>query len=92
MISFVQHVLYFCTSEVIEPNWQEFMRKLPVEGETSGIKTVDGLMSEHVDFLDTCLKGCMLTNGDLLKVCFPLISTHELNPPNSSPSPTPPPN
>ena len=33
-----------------------------------GRATVDELMKEHVDFLDTCLKGCMLTNSKLLKV------------------------
>lgn len=31
-------------------------------------RTVDELMQDHVDFLDTCLKECMLTNSKLLKV------------------------
>ena len=62
MLVFVQQLLYFCTNEVVEPNWNGLMKRL---GE---VKTVDQLMQDHVDFLDTCLKECMLTNGKLLKV------------------------
>lgn len=37
--------------------------------EEPGVKrTVDELMQDHVDFLATCLKECMLTNSKLLKV------------------------
>lgn len=64
MLVFVQQLLYFCTSEVVEPNWNGLMRRL---GE---VRTVDELMQDHVDFLDTCLKECMLTNSKLLKVSF----------------------
>ena len=49
MLNFVQQFTYYCTAEVIEPNWQN-------------------LMEVHVDFLDTCLKECMLMNSKLLKV------------------------
>ena len=39
----------------------------------TGIKrTVDELMQDHVDFLATCLKECMLTNSKLLRVSVPL--------------------
>jgi hypothetical protein len=38
------------------------------KGGTSSIRTVDELMQDHVDFLDTCLKECMLTNKMLLRV------------------------
>jgi gamma-tubulin complex component 2 len=71
MLSFVQQLIYFCTSEVIEPNWQLFMAKLGSDGPSGQgptINTVDELMQDHVDFLDTCLKGCMLTNSKLLRV------------------------
>ncbi|KAI5290146.1 hypothetical protein KEM52_000550, partial [Ascosphaera acerosa] len=34
-------------------------------------RTVDELMQDHVDFLDTCLKECMLTQSKLLKVWQP---------------------
>ncbi|KAH0531853.1 hypothetical protein TsFJ059_000633 [Trichoderma semiorbis] len=73
MLVYIQQVLYFCTAEVIEPNWTKFMSRLKAKDEMSDKKsgfnrTVDELMQDHVDFLDTCLKECMLTNSKLLKV------------------------
>ena len=80
MLVFVQQLLYFCTAEVIEPNWQNLMDRVNgtdadgSEVTVNGIKrlnrTVDELMQDHVDFLDTCLKECMLTQAKLLKVCL----------------------
>jgi gamma-tubulin complex component 2 len=110
MLVFVQQLLYFCTAEVIEPNWRALMAR--IEGSSNGgsaaaagavgasdddggvsggrggrgadgtaplvTRTVDELMQDHVDFLDTCLKECMLTNSKLLRVSepppFPFIS------------------
>jgi len=73
MLVFVQQLLYFCTAEVIEKNWQALMAKLSAKEESRGgvspVRTVDELMQDHVDFLDTCLKECMLTNSRLLRVC-----------------------
>jgi gamma-tubulin complex component 2 len=73
MLVFVQQLLYFCTAEVIEPNWQALMARLSTkegskDGTASVTRTVDELMQDHVDFLDTCLKECMLTNSSLLRV------------------------
>lgn len=84
MLVFVQQLTYYCTSEVIEPNWQSLMSRLSEErkqdtkakgksaGDDSGApkvkQTVDELMQDHVDFLATCLKECMLTNRKLLLV------------------------
>lgn len=75
MLCFVQQLLYFCTNEVIEPNWVAFMSRLKSaesgEDAVEGGKvkrTVDELMQDHVDFLATCLKECMLTNSKLLRV------------------------
>lgn len=81
MLCFVQQLLYFCTSEVIEPNWAAFMTRLEAaevaERDGSGTNkwTVDELMQNHVDFLATCLKECMLTNSKLLNVsiCRPVL-------------------
>ncbi|KAI0161664.1 Spc98 family-domain-containing protein [Hypoxylon sp. FL1284] len=80
MIVFVQQLLYFCTLEVIEPNWQSLMSRLkPKDGSLDGSgkpdRTVDELMQDHVDFLDTCLKGCMLTNGKLIRIHSKLMQT-----------------
>jgi gamma-tubulin complex component 2 len=75
MLCFVQQLLYFCTSEVIEPNWTAFMTRLSEAEAPESVaeggkvkRTVDELMQDHVDFLATCLKECMLTNSKLLRV------------------------
>ncbi|KAM3076956.1 gamma tubulin complex Spc97/GCP2 subunit Alp4 [Clarireedia jacksonii] len=80
MLVFVQQLLYFCTSEVIEPNWQGLMARLNAKddgksGKTAAVRTVDELMQDHVDFLDTCMKECMLTNSRLLRIHSKLMST-----------------
>ena len=64
MLAFVQQILAFVTFEVLEPNWRALEAKL------AKVVTVDQLLRDHVDFLDTCLKECMLTSSKLLKVCF----------------------
>lgn len=78
MLCFVQQLLYFSTSEVIEPNWIKFMSTISEAKEEDQVegaevvgkakRTVDELMQDHVDFLATCLKECMLTNSKLLRV------------------------
>ncbi|CZR62475.1 probable spindle pole body component 97 [Phialocephala subalpina] len=79
MLVFVQQLLYFCTAEVIEPNWQALMARLKTKEDskdgTTPVRTVDELMQDHVDFLDTCLKECMLTNSRLLRIHSKLMQT-----------------
>ncbi|TVY65532.1 Spindle pole body component alp4 [Lachnellula suecica] len=79
MLVFVQQLLYFCTAEVIEPNWQALMARLNAKDDSKGgpspVRTVDELMQDHVDFLDTCLKECMLTNSRLLRIHSKLMQT-----------------
>ncbi|KAK9366189.1 Spc98 family-domain-containing protein [Lipomyces kononenkoae] len=72
MLVFIQQVLYFSTTEVVEPNWCTLMAGI------SDVNTVDVLMQNHVDFLDTCLKECMLTNSKLLRVMAKLMSACQL--------------
>ncbi|KAE8377641.1 Spc98 family-domain-containing protein, partial [Aspergillus bertholletiae] len=84
MLVFVQQLLYFCTAEVIEPNWQNLMDRVngtdadgsevTVNGTKQVNRTVDELMQDHVDFLDTCLKECMLTQAKLLKIHSKLVT------------------
>ena len=62
MLAFVRQVLAFATGEVLEPNWRS------LEAKFAKVQTVDQLLREHVDFLDTCLKQCMLTTSKLLAV------------------------
>ena len=65
MLAFIQQILAFATFEVLEPNWRKLEGKL----EAGKVETVDQLLRDHVDFLDTCLKECMLTSSKLLRVC-----------------------
>ncbi|KAI0067099.1 hypothetical protein BV25DRAFT_1278971 [Artomyces pyxidatus] len=69
MLAFVQQILAFITFEVLEPNWHSLEVKL------AKVTTVDQLLRDHVDFLDTCLKECMLTSSKLLKAYSKLIVT-----------------
>ncbi|KAF5309010.1 hypothetical protein D9619_013561 [Psilocybe cf. subviscida] len=67
MLAFVQQIMAFVTFEVLEPNWHKLEAKL------EKVTTVDQLLRDHVDFLDTCLKECMLTSSKLLRACSRLI-------------------
>ncbi|KAF1970098.1 spindle pole body component 97 [Bimuria novae-zelandiae CBS 107.79] len=83
MLVFVQQLLYYCTAEVIEPNWVSLMSRLSAQdnkaNEEGGVKrTVDELMQDHVDFLATCLKECMLTNSKLLRINNKITSTCQM--------------
>ncbi|KAI9657133.1 MAG: hypothetical protein M1821_003299 [Bathelium mastoideum] len=88
MLVFVQQLLYYCTAEVIEPNWQSLMSRLNPSDDEVGkdaltgaahprqvTRTVDELMQDHVDFLATCLQECMLTNSKLLRINSKVIAT-----------------
>ena len=70
MLAFVQQILAFATFEVLEPNWRSLEAKL------EKVKTVDQLLRDHVDFLDTCLKECMLTSSKLLRVRGSILPEH----------------
>jgi gamma-tubulin complex component 2 len=77
MLAFVQQILAFVTFEVLEPNWRNLEVKL------AKVTTVDQLLRDHSDFLDTCLKESMLTSARLLSVRLlspfhPLIITERL--------------
>ncbi|KAJ3061443.1 hypothetical protein HDU98_002651, partial [Podochytrium sp. JEL0797] len=70
MLMFVQQFLHFICFDVIEPSWRVF------EAELVKVTTVEEVLKIHNDFLDTCLKDCLLTNqkllkhfGSLMKVC-----------------------
>lgn len=66
MLTFVQQFAYYVTNEVLEPNWRR------LESNLMSITTVDQVLQYHSDFLDTCLKECMLTHSKLLRVSLVL--------------------
>ncbi|KAH9055141.1 Spc98 family-domain-containing protein [Lactarius deliciosus] len=69
MLAWVQQILAFVAHEVLEPNWRALEAKL------TKVTTVDQLLRDHVDFLDTCMKECMLTSSKLLNAFSKLIVT-----------------
>ncbi|KAH8110952.1 gamma-tubulin complex, DGRIP84/SPC97 component [Phellopilus nigrolimitatus] len=69
MLAFVQQILAFATAQVLEPNWRR------LEATLARVGTVDELLRAHVDFLDTCLKECMLTSAKLIRAYERLITT-----------------
>lgn len=81
MLVFVQQMLFYATAEVIEPNWQKLMAKVdgaeltetprddarpPLNPRTK--RTVDELMQDHLDMLDSCMKDLGLTQSKLLRI------------------------
>ena len=82
MLVFVQQMLFFATAEVIEPNWQKLITKVDEaqmpesthDGNTGDHRpgktrrTVDELMQDHLDMLDSCMKDLGLTQGKLLRI------------------------
>lgn len=81
MLVFVQQMLFFATAEVLEPHWRKLMTKVDdAELDEESLKaakpqlaprskrTVDELMQDHVDMLDSCMKDLGLTQGKLLRI------------------------
>ncbi|XP_067000772.2 gamma-tubulin complex component 2 [Anabrus simplex] len=67
MLDCVQNLEYYMMIEVIEPNWVAFWNKM------LKVSNVDEVLVCHSDFLDLCLKDCMLTNPDLLQNVYHLL-------------------
>jgi hypothetical protein len=74
ILSFVQNYQYYMMYEVLEPNWHV------LEDSLRKAASVDDVLVIHSDFLDTCLKECMLTHPALLKVCSSCPLGHHRNP------------
>lgn len=68
MMSAIQNLEYYMMIEVIEPVWHTFMQQI------SKVKNFDDILTYHDDFLDKCLKNCMLTEPDILKCVVKMCS------------------
>ncbi|GAA5832026.1 hypothetical protein JCM11251_002792 [Rhodosporidiobolus azoricus] len=62
MYEFVKQMYDFAVSEVLEKRWDELRRKI------GKVETVDQLLKDHEDFLNTCTSECLLTNAQLLSL------------------------
>eukprot|EP00750_Incisomonas_marina_P030421 INCI7499.3.p1 GENE.INCI7499.3~~INCI7499.3.p1 ORF type:complete len:369 (-),score=68.23 INCI7499.3:145-1251(-) len=67
MLHFVQNLIYYITVEVLEPRWHSLIV------DVKKAATVDDVIQFHQTFLDSCLKECLLTNPDLLKILTKLM-------------------
>ncbi|EDX02127.1 gamma-tubulin complex component 2 homolog isoform X1 [Drosophila yakuba] len=68
MMNAIQNLEYYMMIEIIEPNWHIFIEKMKT------VENVDNVLRLHQDFLDSCLKNCMLTesshlNRAIFKIC-----------------------
>ncbi|KAM4034181.1 gamma-tubulin complex component 2 isoform 2-T2 [Anomaloglossus baeobatrachus] len=68
MLNFVQNIQYYMMFEVMEPTWHILEKSL------KSVSNIDDVLSHHTSFLDNCLKDCMLTNPELLKIFSKLMS------------------
>lgn len=68
MLHFQQNFGYFMMIEVVAPRWHEF------EDRMKKVSSVDEILLHHQDFLDNCLKECLLTDPELLRVLTKLMN------------------
>ena len=73
MTQFLQSLAFFTAFDVVEPRWRTFFSAM------SAAADIDTLLELHEDFLDSCLRECLLTNpvlirglSGLLKLCLAL--------------------
>ncbi|XP_062821315.1 gamma-tubulin complex component 2 isoform X2 [Anolis carolinensis] len=68
MLNFVQNIQYYMMFEVMEPTWHILEKSL------KSASNIDDVLTHHTSFLDNCLKDCMLTNPELLKIFSKMMS------------------
>uniref|UniRef100_H3H2V3 Gamma tubulin complex component C-terminal domain-containing protein n=1 Tax=Phytophthora ramorum TaxID=164328 RepID=H3H2V3_PHYRM len=68
MLHFQQNFVYYMMFEVISPRWHDFQQQL------ANVGTVDDILELQGEFLDICLKECLLTEPDLLRVLTRLMT------------------
>ncbi|XP_034120868.1 gamma-tubulin complex component 2 homolog [Drosophila guanche] len=80
MMNAIQNIEYYMIYEVIVPNWHLFSERL------KHVENVDEVLLHHQDFLDSCLKSCVMTESSqlsraifkLCKICIDFCSFIEL--------------
>lgn len=64
MLHFCKNYIYYMVVEVLEPNFHKLKERLT----NGGVKTIDDVMKAHTEFLDECLKECLLTDQNLFRI------------------------
>ena len=68
MHHFCKNYVYYIVVEVLDPNYHKFKQNL------DKVKTVDEILELHNTFLDECLKECLLTDQNLLKILIKIFN------------------
>lgn len=68
MLNFVQNLQYYMMCEVLEPNWQQLEQGL------RSVSNIDDVLLMHNDFLDKCLRDCMLSSREVLTTMSRLLA------------------
>ena len=71
MLQFVRTVHYYICYNVLEPQWERFAAAI----QERKFVSVEEITATHMDFLDTCLRECMLTNSKLVQLLSMIWST-----------------
>ncbi|KAJ6246461.1 gamma-tubulin complex component 2 [Anaeramoeba flamelloides] len=74
MLHFIQNLQYYMHFEVLEQNWIKFQKKI----KNGNLQNIDQLMQIHENYLNDCLKQCMLTNPKLLSSLTKILSTCQI--------------
>lgn len=69
MLHFLQNFVYYITYEVIVP------RSHAMEDAMKTVHDMDELLSVHENFLDACLRECLLASQELLRILTKLTTT-----------------
>jgi hypothetical protein len=69
MLHFLQNFVYYVAVEVISPQQHELRLHM------DEVKDMDEMLDLHENFLDSCLKECLLDSQDLLKILTKIMTT-----------------
>lgn len=71
MLQFIRTIHYYICQNVLEPQWERFSTAL----RERRFSSVEEITNTHMNFLDTCLRECMLTNSKLVQLMGMIWST-----------------
>ena len=71
MLQFIRTMHYYICQNVLESQWEVFSTALKERRFTS----IEEITSTHMNFLDNCLRECMLTNSKLVQLIGMIWST-----------------
>eukprot|EP00743_Colponemidia_sp_Colp-15_P006425 GILK01006915.1.p1 GENE.GILK01006915.1~~GILK01006915.1.p1 ORF type:complete len:955 (+),score=184.16 GILK01006915.1:253-2865(+) len=69
MLHLCKNLVYYMVVEVLEPNFHTMKSAL------NNATNIDEIISAHSNFLDMCLKECLLTDQELLKILTKITTT-----------------